>query len=69
VIVDVTADVVQMRRLLDRILPLPCVILLTSSGPRPTAPAQLAGLAFLPKADICRAAIQDHGGGPERRVH
>ncbi len=54
VIVDVTADAEEVQTLLDRIRPLQCAIVLTSSGARP---ADHGGFAFVPKADICRAAI------------
>jgi chemotaxis response regulator CheB len=57
VIVDVSAGAQDVRALLDQMRQLRCAILLTSSAPRPNGRPELDGLAFLPKADICRSAI------------
>ena len=57
VIIDVSAGVQEVRALLHRMRRPRCAILLTSSAPRPTGRPELEGLAFVPKADICRSAI------------
>lgn len=68
VIVDVTpaADTgFAIARRLRALLPIPPIIILTSSTDRTRFGAQLDGQAFIAKADICSAAIARHARSPE----
>ena len=59
-IVDVRPGEEAGLDLVRRIRAIPVEVILTSSAPRSSFPANLDGFDFVAKADLCNRALKDH---------